>query len=108
MTLDRWCDRTPRRKSNKNRPSVTKNRGSFPDAMKIEEDFGAMLQNEPGQFLGDSVYQNPETGETIIFEEYDCPYCVDGDYCYTDSEGVEHCDRCEECDGEGTISVRVE
>lgn len=67
-----------------------------------------MLGNEPGQFLGDSVYQNPETGERMVFEEYECPYCDNGDYCYTDSEGVEHCDRCDECDGEGTITVRVE
>lgn len=67
-----------------------------------------MQQNEPGQFLGDSTYQNPEGGKPMIFEEYDCPCCDDGYWYYTDENGVEQWEHCDECGGNGFIAVRVQ
>ncbi|WP_254568925.1 hypothetical protein [Oscillatoria sp. HE19RPO] len=66
-----------------------------------------MLGNEPGRFLADYTYPNPEGGDPLIFEEYDCPWCDDGYWYFTDSDGIEQCEQCDECDGNGTITVRI-
>lgn len=108
MTLDLGCDRTQRMKSNKNRPSVTKNRGSFSDEMKTEEDFEAMLGNEPGQDIRPIQFVNEEHELGSIYEVYECPQCQGGLVHWESPDGDEGVDICDECDGSGTLTVMVE